>query len=148
MGKVPVWVGVPESVPLAARVRPAGRVPLLSEKVTAGTPPDWVKVALKGVFAVPVLVTGFCTVMLLPQITVRVKGCPFEPLELVAVKLMLYVPGVPGAGVPASVPVPLPLSVKVTPFGNAPVLLSDGVGQPSACPVTSPCPPTVAPRRS
>jgi hypothetical protein len=33
IGKLPVWSGVPESVPLVARVRPAGSVPLFRLKV-------------------------------------------------------------------------------------------------------------------
>jgi len=37
---------------------------------------------------------------------------------------------VPDAGVPLSVPVPFPLSVKVTPFGSAPVSIKDGFGKP------------------
>jgi len=37
---------------------------------------------------------------------------------------------VPVAGVPANVPVPLPLSTNVTPLGNAPTSVSDGVGVP------------------
>src|SRR5205807_10418090 len=49
----------------------------------------------------------------------------------------------PAAGVPASVPVPFPLSVNVTPLGKAPVLLSVGVGDPVAVTVNSPAAPTV-----
>lgn len=36
------------------------------------------------------------------------------------------------AGVPASVPVPLPLSVKVTTLGNVLLVLRTGVGKPVA----------------
>lgn len=41
-----------------------------------------------------------------------------------------YVLPVPAAGVPDSVPVPFPLSLKVKPLGSDPVSVSDGVGVP------------------
>ena len=49
----------------------------------------------------------------------------------------------PGAGVPAKVAVPLPLSVKVTPLGNVPVSESEGAGVPEAVTVKVPDPPSV-----
>src|SRR5260221_711225 len=63
MAKVPVWVGVPDSVPFAASVRPAGSVPLASENVVAPMPPPCVKVWLKGAPATPLDTAGFVTVM-------------------------------------------------------------------------------------
>ena len=71
-GNVPVTVGVPESVPLAASVRPAGKTPLLSVKVTAPTPPVCVKLWLNAAFAVPVVVAGLFTTRLLQ--TTMVNG--------------------------------------------------------------------------
>ena len=62
IGKEPVCVGVPDSVPFAASVRPAGRV-LAVENVAEPTAPVCVKVWLKGVPATPVVVPGFVTVI-------------------------------------------------------------------------------------
>ncbi len=55
IGKEPVCVGVPESVPFAASVRPAGSVPEARLNVTAPMPPVCVNVWLKAVFAAPVV---------------------------------------------------------------------------------------------
>jgi hypothetical protein len=65
IGKLPVCVGVPESVPLVVSVRPAGSVLAV---VNVGVPmaPDWVKVWLKAADAVPVVVAGLVTVMVWP----------------------------------------------------------------------------------
>ena len=53
------------------------------------------------------------------------------PTPLLAVKVSAYVPPVPDAGVPASVPVPLPLSVNVTLLGSAtPPRVIVGYGKP------------------
>ena len=54
-----------------------------------------------------------------------------------AVMVKRYVPALPGAGVPASVAVPLPLSVKVTPGGSGPSEI-EGVGDPDAVTVKFP----------
>ena len=50
--------------------------------------------------------------------TFSVKLCVVLPELFVAVKVMGCAPAVPAAGVPLSVPVPLPLSTNVTPAGN------------------------------
>jgi len=51
---------------------------------------------------------------------------------------------VPAAGVPLSVPVPLPLSVKVTPVGRlTPPRVRLGVGKPVVVTVNDPTIPTV-----
>ena len=60
--------------------------------------------------------------------TVRVKFCVGLPALLVAVNVRLKVPAT--VGVPPSVAVPFPLSVKVTPLGRAPDSLRVGVGKP------------------
>lgn len=62
MGKPPVCIGVPLSVPFDANVRPAGRV-LAVLKFVVPMPPVCVKVWLNGVPTVPVLVPGALTVM-------------------------------------------------------------------------------------
>ena len=74
-----------------------------------------------------------------PGVTVSVKACvPFGEIPLLAVMVMLYVPPVPVAGVPLSVAVPLALSVKVTPVGNAPVSVIAGAGIPVVVTVNVP----------
>ena len=65
------------------------------------------------------------------------------PTPLLAVNVRGYVPPVPDAGVPLSVPVPLPLSLNVTPLGSVPASLSDGVGAPVVVTVNVPAVPTV-----
>src|SRR4051812_15413385 len=77
--------------------------------------------------------------------TVRVKvWTGLEPATLLAVKVIAYVPPVPGSGVPLSVPVPSPLSVKLTPEGRAtPPRAIDGVGTPVVVTVNDPLVPTV-----
>src|SRR5512141_861786 len=62
IGKLPITVGVPESVPFVANVRPAGSVLAV---VNAAVPcaPLCVKVRLKAASTVPVFVTGVVTVM-------------------------------------------------------------------------------------
>jgi len=62
---------------------------------------------------------------------------------LLAVKVIEYALPVPTAGVPESVPVPFPLSLKVTPLGSAPVSVSDGVGVPVVVTENVPAVPTV-----
>jgi hypothetical protein len=49
---------------------------------------------------------------------------------LLAVKVRGYVPLVPAAGVPLSVPVPLALAANVTPLGSAPDSVREGAGVP------------------
>ena len=77
--------------------------------------------------------------------TVKVKlWVASGEIPLVALTEIGYVPAVPAAGVPDSVAVPLPLSVKLTPLGSVPVFDSDGAGVPvvvneklPACPVVN-----------
>jgi hypothetical protein len=59
---------------------------------------------------------------------------------LLAVKVMLYVPTVPDAGVPLSTPVK---ESKLTPLGSVPVLLKAGLGKPVAVTVNVPPVPNV-----
>jgi hypothetical protein len=92
--------------------------------------------------AVPTVnVVTFPLVMAGPWFTTNVKLCTaFEPIPLLAVKLMLYVPAVPAAGVPLSTPVP---ALNVTPPGSAPVSLSVGTGNPVVITMNDPAAPTV-----
>ena len=72
------------------------------------------------------------------------KVCELLPAALVALKAIAYVLPVPGAGIPARVPVPFPLSVKDTPLGSvAPPSLMAGVGVPVVVTVNDPAAPTV-----
>ena len=83
---------------------------------------------------VPKSTTVGDTVMLnIAPPTVSVKLCVAEPAPLEAVRLIPNVPAVDG--MPLIVAVPLPLSVNVTPAGNAPVSEILGTGNPSAATV-------------
>ena len=70
IGNVPVWVGVPLSTPAVEKVNPVGNV-LAVLNVVVPIPPDWVKVWLNAVPAVPVVVAGLVTVIVW-QLTVVV----------------------------------------------------------------------------
>ena len=59
---------------------------------------------------------------------------------MLAVKVMLYVPAVPAAGVPLNTPVD---ALNVTPPGSAPLSLSPGAGNPVAVTINEPGKPTV-----
>src|SRR5688500_7948194 len=63
IGNVPPWVGVPESTPFGARVRPVGSVPLASVNVAVPMAPVCVNVSLNGEPAGPVAFAGLVTVM-------------------------------------------------------------------------------------
>ncbi len=77
--------------------------------------------------------------------TVSVNACvAFGGMPLLAVSVHEYVLAVPGPGVPASVPVPLPLSTKVTPAGNVhPLNASAADGTPIDVAVNVPAWPTM-----
>jgi hypothetical protein len=63
--------------------------------------------------------------------TVRTKFCVTPgPDIFVAVRVIGKLPEI--VGVPASVALPFPLSVNVTPFGSAPVSVKAGLGNPAA----------------
>ena len=113
---VPASVAVPS--PLSVNVTPGGSAPV-SDNVELGTPvvvtvkvPAWptVKVAPAGL------------VILGAWLTVRVKAWVASGLTpFVALIVNGYGPPVFAAGVPASVAVPSPLSVNVTPVGSVAV---------------------------
>src|SRR6266446_4742930 len=120
---------------------PAGNAPLC--EIDAGGNPVVVTVKLP---AWPTKnVVEFALVMAGAWFTTSVKLWVGElPAVLVAVNVVAYVPPVPAAGVPLSVPVPLPLSVKLTPDGSAaPPRVIDGVGKPVVVTVNEPAWPTV-----
>ena len=75
-------------------------------------------------------VTASALVMAGPWLTVRTKDWVAIPLPLEAVNMRSYVPAVAAAGVPDKVAVPLPLSVKCTPLGSAPLCDTTGAGKP------------------
>jgi hypothetical protein len=62
---------------------------------------------------------------------------------LLAVRVSVYTPPLPDAGVPLSVAVPFPLFTNVTPLGSVPVSVKVGVGDPVAVTVKLPAAPTV-----
>jgi hypothetical protein len=131
--------GVPLSTPVPGlNVTPVGKAPV-SLKVGVGVPVavtvNVPAVPTVNVVVLPLVITG-------AVFTVSVKGwLAGVPTPLVAVKVMEYVPLVPAAGVPLSFPVPLPLSVKVTPFGSAPDSVRAGAGKPVVVTVKLPNPP-------
>ncbi|MDP9193281.1 MAG: hypothetical protein M3P06_16405, partial [Acidobacteriota bacterium] len=63
IGKEPVCVGVPESTPFAANVKPAGSVPVANVNVALPIAPVCVKVSLNALEAVPFPLAGLLTVM-------------------------------------------------------------------------------------
>jgi hypothetical protein len=66
-----------------------------------------------------------------PLLIVNVKLCMAAvPIPLLAVNVIGNVPGVDAPGVSLSVPVPSPLSLKLTPLGSEPASLSEGIGFP------------------
>jgi hypothetical protein len=82
-----------------------------------------------------------------PLVTVSVNVCDAAvPTPFPAVIVKEYVPAVPAAGVPLSVPNPLPLpsplSANVTPLGSAPVSLRFAAGVPVVETVNVPATPT------
>src|SRR5207248_388886 len=62
IGKLPIWVGVPQRVPLADSVRPVGSV-LAVVKVVAPTAPVCVKIWLNGAPTVAVFTAGLVIAM-------------------------------------------------------------------------------------
>jgi len=122
-----VPLSVPVPFPLSPKVTPLGNEPV-SVREGVGVP----VVVTENVPAVPtvnvVLLELVMTGVVLAVFTVSVKVWVAVPTPLVAVSVMGYVPAVPAAGVPLSVPAPFPLLVKVTPLGSAPVSVKDAVG--------------------
>jgi hypothetical protein len=77
-----------------------------------------------------------------PGLTVNVKfWVAFGETPLFAVIVMGYEPA--AVVEPLKVAVPLPLSMKLTPVGRVPVLLSPGVGEPEVDTVNDPVVPAV-----
>src|SRR5664280_1803881 len=120
----PVMSAVPS--PLLLKLTPGGSVPDLLRLVVKVA--DWLlasvvtvksKVALTATVVDAALVkTGTLAPDVPAALTVRVKVWVAEPPALVALSVSVEVPA---AAVPAMVAVPLPLSLKVTPEGRAPV---------------------------
>jgi hypothetical protein len=65
----------------------------------------------------------------------------FGETPLAAVNVIGYVPALLAEGVPASVPVPFPLLVNVTPLGSVPELVIVGAGEPVVVTVKVPADP-------
>jgi hypothetical protein len=139
MGYVPMVpaAGVPLSIPVAAvNVTPVGSVPV-SLSVGAGKP---VAVTVNVPAKPSTKVALFALVIAGAWSTVSVKVCvPSAPAPLWAMIVNEYVPPLPAAGVPLSVPV----VASVTPLGSAPVSLMVGAGNPVAVTVNVPAVPTV-----
>jgi hypothetical protein len=111
---------------VAVHVVTVAVVPL---NVTVPVDPKFVPVIVTGVPTVPAVTDRL--VIVGPWVTVSVKFCwAAVPMPLLAVKVRGYVPLVPAAGVPLSVPVPLALAANVTPLGSAPDSVREGAGVP------------------
>src|SRR5688572_20504444 len=124
IGKGPPCVGVPESVPLAARVRPFGSV-LDVVNVAPPTAPLCVKVCEKAVPTVPVDVAGFVTVIVgQPMIRLYVALVPVQLCESVTVTTIGNVP------VCVGVPESTPFAARARPAGS--VLAVVNVAAPMA----------------
>jgi hypothetical protein len=136
IGYVPLTVGVPDTVPVAAlNVTPGGSVPL-SLHVGAGVP---VAVTVN-VPAVPIVsVALFALVIAGAEFTVSVRfWLAFGTTPFCAVIVIGYVP--PAVGIPARTPV---AALNVTPVGSVPLSLHVGPGVPVAVAVKVPAVPTV-----
>jgi len=122
-----VPLSVPVPFPLSLKVTPFGSVPV-SVRDGVGVP----VVLTANVPGVPTVnVVLLALVMTGALFTVRVKlWLAGVPTPLMAVNVTGYVPTVPAAGVPLSIPVPFPLSLKVTPLGSKLVSVREGVGVP------------------
>src|SRR5262249_25346289 len=148
IGKTPAVpaFGLPDSV--------AVPLLLLTSVTPAGSPPTSVIVVATGSAAVvtvklssaPTWNVALAALVMIGVdglSTVSVKLCVADPMMLAAVIVSGYVPLVPVAGVPASVAVPLPLSVNVTPDGRMPPASSSvGAGVPAVSTVNVPGVPT------
>jgi hypothetical protein len=136
--------GVPASdavpFPLSTKVTPVGNAPVsaspgmgLPVAVTANEPAD----PTVNVVDAPDVIAG-------AWFTVNVNDCcAFGNTPFAAVIVIGYDPPVPAAGVPASVAVPFPLLVNVTPDGNAPVFVMAETGKPVVVTLNDPAEPTV-----
>ena len=128
---------VPEPLPLSTKVTPMGSAP---DSVMPGKG-DPVAVTVKNPGEPTANVALFALVMagawLAAALTVRVKSCwEALPTPLSATKPILNMPLLPG--VPLSVPVPFPLSVKAMPLGKTPDSVMAGVGVPVVVTVNDP----------
>jgi hypothetical protein len=143
MGYAPpvLAAGVPLSTPVdGVNVTPFGSAPD-SLRVGVGVPDA---ITVKDPAAPTVKVVLVALVNMGAVSTVSVKFCvAFGAIPFDAVNMMLYVPRLPDAGVPASVAVPFPLSVNVTPLGSVPDSVIAGAGGPVAVTVNVPAAPTV-----
>ena len=134
-------LNVPVPFPLSMKVTPDGSGPA-TVNCGAGTPVV-VTVNVPGaprlnVVAAALVIAG---AWLIVRVKLRVTGG--RPLS-VAVNVSGWLPPVPAPGVPASVAVRSPLSMKVTPAGSVPVTVSVGGGVPPPLVVTEnvrPCQP-------
>jgi len=106
--------------PLSVKLTPAGTAPVSVIVIEVGCPPVVVTVKLPATPSVNA--AWLALVMAGGSLTVNVNDCvasgatPFDALIVT-----VYTPPLPTFGVPASVAVPSPLSVKLTPDGRVPV---------------------------
>jgi hypothetical protein len=134
---VPLRVAVPS--PLSVKLTPLGSAPV-SESDGCGLP-DVFTVKFPASPTVNVALSEL--VIAGASFTAKVKLCVVLPDVLWALMVIGYEPPVPADGVPLSVPVPLPLSVKFTPLGSEPVYVRVGVGDPVVVTVNDPAVPAV-----
>jgi hypothetical protein len=132
------FVVVNAALPALSVPVPSVAAPFLNVTVPVGVPePAGVTVAVK-VTLWP-KVDGFtleARAVVVVVFTFSVNVCCALPALLMAVNVTGNVPE--AAGVPLSVPVPLPLSVNLTPFGKVPLSAMLGVGAPVVVTVNEP----------
>src|SRR3954453_7683407 len=125
IGKLPVWVGVPERTPADDSVRPAGSVEAV-EKLTAPIVLPAVKAWLNAAAAVPVLVAGLVTVMVWQaMVSVYAGPMPVQPWPSVTLTVIGKLP------VCVGVPDRTPAVESVRPAGSTPLLMVN-VAPPTA----------------
>src|SRR3984885_6048301 len=122
---MPEMVAVP--LPSSVKVTPAGRGPV-SVSDGAGNPRV---VTVKVPESPAVKVVDAWLVIAGASFRIAVNVCVTVPWSFLAAMVTTKVPPWVAFGTPEMVAVPLPLSSKVTPEGRAPVLVSDGTGNPA-----------------
>jgi hypothetical protein len=112
---VPAAVGVPEIVPFAASVNPAGNVPLASDHVYGGVPPEAAKLWVYAAPTVPGASVDVVTLTGVPATVIESAAVALFKVRSVTRTVKLLVPA--AVGVPEIVPV----RPRLSPAGSVPL---------------------------